>query len=73
MLLNSIPNSNPHISLYSSKCIFKNILRLQDQEKCSTNTLVGRCHFIQEKKNIQETILLQPFIEKIYTIESSES
>lgn len=68
-------NSKPH-TLYTSKGIFKRKggkkkTWLHDQEN------IAQTHWqddiIQEKKNIQETILLQPFIEKIYTIESSES
>lgn len=82
MFLNSIPQT-PNLILCTLQKAFskkkrkkktkktKNKIWLQDQEN------VAQTHWqddiIQEKKNIQETILLQPFIEKIYTIESSES
>lgn len=80
MFLNSIPQTPNLIICTLQKAVQKKKRKekeektkigLHDQEK------VAQTHWqddiIQEKKNIQETILLQPFIEKIYTIESSES
>lgn len=79
MFLNSIPQTPNLIICTLQKAFQKKEIKernktkiwLHDQEK------VAQTHWqddiIQEKKNIQETILLQPFIEKIYTIESSES
>lgn len=78
MFLNSIPQT-PKLILCTLQKAFskekggrgKKKTWLHDQEN------IAQTHWqddiIQEKKNIQETILLQPFIEKIYTIESSES
>lgn len=74
MFLNSIPQT-PNLILCTLQKAFSKEKGgetwLHDQEN------IAQTHWqddiIQEKKNIQETILLQPFIEKIYTIESSES
>ena len=85
MFLNSVPQT-PNLILCTLQKAFSKINKKKKKKrkkgkksdyftqprKCSTDKLAGWCN-IQEKKNIQETILLQPFIEKIYTIESSES
>lgn len=79
MFLNSIPQTPNLIICTLQKAFQKKGIKERNKTKSdyTTKKKVAQTHWqddiIQEKKNIQETILLQPFIEKIYTIESSES
>lgn len=87
MFLNSIPQTPNLILCTLQKAIQKQNEKERKGKKTNKQKVMTTLHdqenvaqthwqddvSYKRRKNFQETILLQPFIEKIYTIESSES